>query len=200
VTQLRREPVAQFADVPQRDQTLLVTSEEQVVLLDDQHLPCGTAPKDSVHTEDTPLHLAFSAYLFKGDLVLLSRRALSKRTFPGVWSNSCCGHPAPGEAVEEAVRRRARQELGLDVAGMTLVLPEFGYRAVDASGIVENEHCPVFTGVAVGTPAPDPDEVEAVQWVPWADVAGGRLSVELSPWALLQVAELARHPLINGMS
>ena len=121
-----------------------------------------------MHGTDTPLHLAFSCYVFdEAGRLLVTQRAVAKPTFGGVWTNSCCGHPAPGEPIAEAVRRRTGQELGLELDQVTLVLPRFGYRAVGANGTVENELCPVFTARATGDPHPDPTEVEAWEWVPW---------------------------------
>ena len=88
--------------------------EELVVLVDDSGAPIGSAPKLSVHTTDTPLHFAFSCHVTNADgAVLITRRALSKKTWPGVWTNSFCGHPAPDEAIEAAIHRRALQELGM---------------------------------------------------------------------------------------
>lgn len=155
---------------------------ELVVLLDEQRRPCGTADKALVHTASTPLHLAFSCYVTDGaGSLLLTRRAVSKRTWPGVWTNSACGHPGPDEPMEDAVVRRVRQELGLEIDDLRVVIPGFAYRAVDASGVVENEVCPVFTAVARGQVRPDPAEVEEWRWVPWAQA---RALASASPWAL----------------
>lgn len=166
------------------------SADDLVVLLDEHDRPSGTAPRATVHTDRTPRHLAFSCYLFDAHgRVLLTRRALSKATWPGTWTNSCCGHPRPGEPAEDAVRRRVADELGARVEELELVLPEFGYRAVDASGIVENEACPVWVGRLAGTLRPDADEVCETAWLEWDDLV--RLAATapalLSPWCVLQV-------------
>src|SRR5918994_425648 len=121
------------------------TQLEEVVLLDADDRPIGRAPKSSVHGADTARHLAFSCHVFndRGE-VLVTRRALGKQTWPGVWTNSFCGHPAPGEAIVDAVRRRGHQELGVAIRDVHCVLPQFRYRARAADGTVENEICPVF--------------------------------------------------------
>lgn len=168
---------------------------ELVVLLDHDGNAVGTAPKDRVHGSDTPLHLAFSAYLFSagGDL-LVTRRALTKRAFPGVWTNSVCGHPAPGESLTAAVARRTMTELGAQVSQLRLVLPEFSYRA-EQDRIVENELCPVFTGIldAQTGIAPQAAEVAETSWTTWTqfshDVLRGDRQV--SPWCTDQVRQLA---------
>jgi isopentenyl-diphosphate delta-isomerase len=171
---------------------------EQVVLLDEAGNSVGVADKATVHHADTPLHLAFSCYLFDGGgRLLLSQRALHKKTWPGVWTNSCCGHPAPEESMTDAVRRRLHRELGISVDEVTLVLPRFRYRAVMTNGLVENEMCPVFRAFTDSSTAiPAPDEVEAVQWVGWSglvgDVLAGRRAI--SPWCLDQITELATLP------
>lgn len=173
-------------------QDTVTTSEpiEHVSLCDDDGQPIGTADKLLVHGTDTPLHLAFSCHLFNAaGEVLVTRRALTKQTWPGVWTNSFCGHPAPGEPLDDAVRRRASVELGVAIEGLQLVLPDFRYRAVDASGIVENEVCPVYTATAASSVVANPAEVVEFRWV---DPAGLREAIRLapfafSPWLVLQL-------------
>lgn len=177
--------------------TSVEVAEERVVLLDDSGEPVGTSLKSEVHGTSTPLHLAFSLYLFDADdRLLLTRRALDKRTWPGVWTNTCCGHPQPGEQPEDAVRRRVGQELGMELADLTCVLPDFAYTAVDASGVMENEVCPVFCARPVHPDAPplaNPAEVMDWKWGPWQDIVRSVAATPyvFSPWAVLQVTELA---------
>lgn len=169
---------------------------EMVVLIDEAGAAIGVAPKASVHDGDTPRHLAFSCYVFDASgRLLVSRRACTKHTFPGVLTNSLCGHPGPGESLPDAVCRRAGSELGLDLAGspIRLVLPRFSYRA-EMNGVVENEACPVFVvTVPDGIPlAPDADEVASIEWMPWADYRDRVLdgSLQVSSWSTEQVREL----------
>jgi isopentenyl-diphosphate delta-isomerase len=167
---------------------------EYVVLLDEEGAAAGIASKADVHHQATPLHLAFSCYVFNAARELLvTQRAASKSTWPGVWTNSCCGHPAPDEELGDAVRRRLDQELGLTAEHSTLVLPRFRYCAEMENGMRENEMCPVFCALVVGQPRLDPSEVDDCRWVPWqrfaSDVLAG--TERVSPWCEQQVAELA---------
>lgn len=166
---------------------------ELVVLLDDEGRAIGTAPKSSVHGTDTALHLAFSCHVVNdAGQVLVTRRALGKKTWPGVWSNSFCGHPRPAEPVLAAVRRRAQYELGLTLTDIELALPLFRYRATDATGIVEHEVCPVYTARATAEPVLNPLEVVDAQWVYPADLAASLTTTPwaFSPWLVLQAEQL----------
>jgi isopentenyl-diphosphate delta-isomerase len=167
---------------------------ESVVLLDETGYASGTAAKATVHHAQTPLHLAFSCYLFNGaGQFLLTRRAESKLTWPGVWTNTCCGHPLPGEPISGSVLRRLRQELGIGTARLALVLPRFRYQARMDNGVLENEVCPVYAAYSDVPPDPDPAEVEEVRWVDWDEfgqsVLAGRQPI--SPWCAMQLTELA---------
>ena len=167
---------------------------ELVVLVDEGGAPIGTADKALVHSTETALHLAFSCHVYNPDgLVLVTRRALAKLTWPGVWTNSFCGHPAPGESLDDAITRRAAFELGITVDSIELVLPDFRYRAVDASGIVENEICPVFRASTTDAVAANPDEVSEFAWLAPTAL---RDAVEaapfaFSPWLGWQLEQLA---------
>ena len=171
-----------------------MTESEQVVLLDDAGTPIGVADKYGVHTADTALHLTFSCHVYNEDgLVLVTRRALSKLTWPGVWTNSFCGHPATGESFEDAIARRASVELGITIGQLTLILPDFRYRAVDASGIVENEVCPVYRAVTTDAVVPNPDEVAEFAWVTPESLTAAALAAPyaFSPWLGWQLEQLS---------
>lgn len=179
----------------------MARSPELLVLLDPDGTPIGHREKREVHGVDTPLHLAFSCYLLDGDgRVLVTRRALEKQAWPGVWTNSFCGHPAPGETMEVAIRRRARQELGAEIDALRVRLPDFRYRAVDASGIVENEICPVYTATVSGPIRPEPSEVIEWEWVEpevlFRSVLGTPFA--FSPWLRAQLPGLIEGSAFRG--
>lgn len=166
---------------------------EHVVLLDGRGRSCGTAPKSEAHHEATPLHAAFSCYVVDADdRVLLTRRAASKRTWPGAWTNACCGHPQLGEKLDDAVRRRLRDELGVAAGRIEVAIPDFAYRAVMGDGTVEHELCPVLVAELDGDLAPDPAEVDEVEWVSWEELRARahREPQSLSPWSVEQIVRL----------
>ncbi|CAA9233325.1 MAG: Isopentenyl-diphosphate Delta-isomerase [uncultured Blastococcus sp.] len=142
--------------------------QELIVLVDDTGRSIGTMPKPLVHHGETPLHRAFSAYLFdESGRLLITRRAVGKATFPGMWTNTVCGHPGPDEDDAAAIARRARFELGLGVADLRPAVAGYRYRA-EFRGVVENEICPVYLGRFTGSPAPEPTEVEEWELMDWA--------------------------------
>ncbi|CAN5403872.1 hypothetical protein BH10ACI3_BH10ACI3_07180 [soil metagenome] len=170
--------------------------DDMVVMVDEANIPIATARKLPAHDGDTKLHRAFSVFLFNRKReVLLQQRALTKKTWPGVWSNSCCGHVMLHESVGDAAKRRLKYELRIKNVEMTVALPDFRYRA-EKDGVVENEICPVLVGFTDLEPNPNPAEVNDVKWVAWeqfvkdvSDPANG-----FSPWAREEVELLARDP------
>ena len=166
--------------------------DDKIVFVDESNTPIATGDKLPGHTDETKLHRAFSVFLFnpKGEF-LMQQRALSKKTWPGVWSNSACGHVMLHETTEAAARRRLKYELGLSGIELHLALPDFRYRA-EKDGVVENEICPVFVGVTDKPPRPNPLEVETVEWVDWDEFVASLDDPEtdISPWAVEEVREL----------
>ncbi len=169
---------------------------EHVVFVTEEGVPTGeTGPKLASHHEHTRLHLAFSCYVLRRSdhALLITRRADEKRVWPGVWTNSVCGHPAPGESLEDAVRRRAAYELGVtDLADLTCVLPAYRYRTPPFQGIVENEFCPVFAAWTDAEPSPNPAEVGSWRWATWGDYTAllNDESANVSYWAKDQFSQL----------
>lgn len=156
----------------------------RVVLVDDEGRPYDSAEKRAVHTAPGHLHLAFSALVFRPDgALLVQQRASSKYHFPGIWANTCCSHPEPGEDLVASAERRLEEELGitcrLEEAG------HFTYRAEDpVSGLVEHEFDHVLVGeVPAGMdPAPDPDEVQAWRWMEVGEGRSWGTAEGFSPW------------------
>ena len=169
-----------------------LVDDTRIVLVDSDGTIIGAAPKEQIHTAQTPLHLAFSCYLFADDgRLLLTRRALTKRSWPGVWTNSFCGHPAPGETVTDSIHRHADTELGASIAELTPVLPDFRYEATDAARVVEREICPVYRARLRGGIDPAADEIIEYRWVTLPEIAAVASNAPylLSPWMVLQLAQ-----------
>ncbi|MGB8380878.1 MAG: isopentenyl-diphosphate Delta-isomerase [Dermatophilaceae bacterium] len=169
-------------------------SDQEVVLVDEAGAAVGVGRKSAVHHRHTPRHLAFSCYAFDEQArLLVTTRALTKTSFPGLTTNTVCGHPMPGEPIHHAVQRRALAELGLVVERLTLVLPDFAYDAT-MGDIREYEACPVFVAAipAQARLDPDPAEVHEVHWEAWASFRDGVLTGHrhVSPWCAMQVGLL----------
>jgi isopentenyl-diphosphate Delta-isomerase len=144
-------------------------SSELVVLVNSKNQPIGTMPKSKVHNRKTPLHRGFSAFIFNSQgQVLLQQRSHTKKTWPLVWSNSCCGHPGVGESVTSAAHRRLKAELGLTQVKNLKVVAPYRY-CFTKDNIMENEICPILVGFTNQQPQPNPAEVEAIKWIDWND-------------------------------
>ncbi|MFJ3929096.1 MULTISPECIES: isopentenyl-diphosphate Delta-isomerase [unclassified Streptomyces] len=152
-------------------------------LVDEQGNTIGTAEKLAAHQAPGQLHRAFSVFLFdEQGRLLLQRRAAGKYHSPGVWSNTCCGHPYPGESPFAAAARRTYEELGVSPS----LLAEAGtvrYNHPDpASGLVEQEFNHLFVGMAQSSLRPDPEEVGETAFVSPGDLASLQDSAVFSAW------------------
>lgn len=131
---------------------------EEVILVDDQDNAIGTMEKLEAHQKGV-LHRAFSILVFNsnGEL-LLQKRSKTKYHSAGLWTNTCCSHPQPGESMADATRRKLKQEMGIDLQ------PEFAYKfiykaALD-SDLIEYEYDHVFVATFNGIPVINTNEVE----------------------------------------
>nr|WP_229349252.1 isopentenyl-diphosphate Delta-isomerase [Streptomyces sp. UNOB3_S3] len=161
-------------------------------LVDENGRTIGTAEKLSAHIAPGRLHRAFSVFLFDdAGRLLLQRRALEKYHSPGVWSNTCCGHPYPDEPPFVAAARRTGEELGLAPA----LMREAGtvrYNHPDpASGLVEQEYNHLFVGTVTTLPDPDPSEIAETAFVTPAELDALREKYPFSAW-FMTVLDAAR--------
>jgi len=179
-----------------------VQNEELIVFVNEDGTPTGeVGPKLASHTGTTRLHLAFSCYIFneKGEF-LVTQRALSKKVWPSVWTNSCCGHVAPGETMIAAIERRLDYELGMTAKDFEVMLPTYRYTTTPYNGIIDNEFCPVYIALATSKPKPNPEEVEAYKWMSWKDYAKTAEADDEDSWSWWckdQLKLLHNHPAIK---
>lgn len=158
----------------------------QVVVVDIDDNELGTMNKAEVHADPGFLHRAVSLCIFDElGRVLLQQRQAEKYHFALRWSNACCTHPLPGEPSQEAVRRSARDELG--VALVTLeYCGSFIYRALDVhSHLVEWEFDHVFAGTIDEQPRPNSDEVAEIRWCTLGESVVVEIDQEAqTPWLM----------------
>ncbi|MCJ8209043.1 isopentenyl-diphosphate Delta-isomerase [Mucilaginibacter sp. RS28] len=130
---------------------------EQVILVDTNDNPLGTMEKIEAHRKGL-LHRAFSVFLLNDEgEMLIQQRALGKYHSPGLWSNTCCSHPRPGEATISAAQRRLNEEMG--VSAELKEVYAFTYRIDFDNGLTEHEFDHVFVGRFNQPPVINPDEV-----------------------------------------
>jgi len=158
-------------------------------LVDPSGTTVGVTDKTSAHLAPGRLHRAFSVFLLDPDgRMLLQRRALTKYHSPGVWSNTCCGHPFPGEAPADAAARRLGEELGVAIPArrLTAAGPVLYRHADPRTGLVEHEYTHVFVSVFVagrdGVVDLNPAEVDDVAFVHPDGLVALRGTGTLSVW------------------
>jgi isopentenyl-diphosphate delta-isomerase len=145
-------------------------TKEQLILVNRHDVPIGVEEKMAVHQKGL-LHRAFSVFLFnERDELLLQRRAEQKYHSGGLWSNTCCGHPRPGEDIVNSARRRLGEELGIS-CDLTPI-GRFAYRVAFRNGLIENEIDHVIVGRYRGAVRPNPNEVSDWRWEAPLTLAG----------------------------
>lgn len=136
---------------------------EKIILVNKNNRKIGEEGKIKAHKEGK-LHRAFSIFVFnsKGEL-LIQQRSTLKYHCGGIWANTCCSHPRPGETYAKAIHRRLKEEMGFDCKLKRLFC--FIYRVKFENGLTENEHDSVFIGDFSGEPEPNLEEVANYKWI-----------------------------------
>ncbi|MGP3986092.1 isopentenyl-diphosphate Delta-isomerase [Streptomyces sp. 3N207] len=170
-------------------------------LVDEDGTTIGTAEKLSAHVAPGRLHRAFSVFLFDDEgRLLLQRRAMGKYHSPGVWSNTCCGHPYPDEPPFAAATRRVVEELGV-APSLLRAAGTVRYNHPDpASGLVEQEFNHLYVGLLRDAPRPDPAEISETVFVTWDELEKRHATDMFSTWfmTVLDAARPAIRELTGG--
>ena len=148
----------------------------EVILVDETDNEIGTMEKLTAH-QVAVLHRAISVFLFNDkDEILLQRRASDKYHSGGLWTNTCCSHPYPGEATQAAAYRRLKEEMGV-ICDLEPVF-NFIYKANLDHDLIEHELDHVFIGRFNGIPKPNTDEVMDWKYMAIDDL---QIDVEVHP-------------------
>lgn len=156
---------------------------DELILVDIFDRETGFCSKEEAHRRGL-LHRAFSVFAYSGGSMLIQQRAFGKYHSGGLWANTCCSHPRRGESLENAVRRRLREETG--ITGRPEEAFSFVYRHSFRPDLHEYEYDHVFLMEYDGEVTADPEEIAAVRWIPFDRLAGELLDCpeKYAPWFL----------------
>ncbi|MGI0141215.1 MAG: isopentenyl-diphosphate Delta-isomerase [Candidatus Micrarchaeales archaeon] len=148
-----------------------------VICVNEFGIPIGYIDKEDAHKIGSPMHMAVSIFVFNEDgKLLVQQRSMEKEIAPGVWSNTCCAHPKPGQLVKEAAIERLAIETGIrcDLTEIcTMKLQEdLG------NGQAWNEFDHIFVGRSNDKPNPNPVEVNKLSWI---DIDDLKIDMNLNP-------------------
>jgi len=165
---------------------------EEVILVDAHDNVTGSMEKMEAHRKGL-LHRAFSILIFnsKGEL-LIQKRSKAKYHSAGLWTNTCCSHPRPGETIENAAHRRLKEEMGINVA--LSLSHKFIYKIKLENDLTENELDYVFTGTFDGAPELNTVEAEAWKYIPLSDLRTeiNKKPAEFTHWFKIILKELEK--------
>lgn len=165
---------------------------EEVILVDFEDRETGRMEKEKAHRE-AKLHRAFSVFLHRGRELLIQKRAAGKYHCGGLWTNTCCSHPRPGETVREAAVRRLKEKAGIRAENLEELYRFFYYAPLD-HGFTEFECDHVLVGEDAGDFHPDPREIEELRWVACDDLKRKMMEhpEKFTPWFLICAPEAIR--------
>ena len=134
-----------------------------VILVDENDVAFGTMEKLEAHRKAL-LHRAVSVFIFNtSGSWLLQQRARNKYHSNGLWTNTCCTHPYPGESNLEAAQRRLKEEMGMQCSLREIF--HFTYKDALDNGFTEYELDHVFIGISDEAPKINPDEVMDYRYI-----------------------------------
>lgn len=165
---------------------------EYIILVDTNDRETGVIEKLEGH-EKGLLHRAFSVFIFNSKKeLLLQQRALNKYHSAGLWTNTCCSHPRPGEDCHAAANRRLKEEMGMEAA--LTYTTHFIYRTEFENGLCEHEYDHVFTGISDEQPQPNPEEVNAYCWLSIDDIKDRikRKPEDFTSWFKIAIEKIFR--------
>ncbi|HVM87608.1 MAG TPA: isopentenyl-diphosphate Delta-isomerase [Puia sp.] len=130
---------------------------QEVILVDESDNVTGKMEKMEVHRRSM-LHRAFSVFIFNcKNEMLLQKRATNKYHSGGLWTNTCCSHPSPGEQTIKSAARRLNEEMGFSTNLEEIF--HFIYKHEFENGLTEYEFDHVFIGYHNGEISPNKEEV-----------------------------------------
>ena len=169
-----------------------MTLKEELILVNENDEAIGVEEKITAHLSGA-LHRAFSLFIFNsGGQLLVQKRTSTKYHSKGLWSNTCCGHPRPGESIEAASRRRLREEMGFDCCVEKVF--EFVYRVKLDNGFTNTNTSTCWSGDLMARRLPNDNEVDDWDWVNLAKI---REDIQTHPenytyWFRISIDELCR--------
>ena len=180
------------------EQIFTPMADDKLILVDSLDRPIGIMEKMEAHRKGGTLHRAFSAFVFnKNNDLLLQRRALTKYHSGGLWTNTCCSHPRPGENTLDAGKRRMEEELGV-VCNLEEAFT-FTYKAPLDNELTEYELDHVLIGRFDGDLYLNHEEVDSIKWIPMSEI---RILINEHPddftvWFKIAFEQVENH--INNM-
>ena len=166
---------------------------ETVILVDENDVEIGHEEKIVAH-QKALCHRAFSVFILnKEKKILLQKRHSDKYHCAGLWSNTCCGHPRPGEITAAAAARRLSEETG--ICTELHDIGRFHYTAVFDNGLTENEVDHVFHGLLTQDRfIINGEEIEDIRWASLEELVHllDRYPQQFTPWLLPALALLKK--------
>lgn len=164
----------------------------KVIEVDLQDKPIREITKEAAHTEGV-LHRAFSVNLYRGNEILIQKRADDKYHCGGLWTNTCCSHPLWGETTGDAVKRRLVEEMGITCD--TTEIFSFIYYYEFKNDMKEFEFDHVFIGEYEGEYNINKEEVDEAKWIDINELSCWikNKPYEFTPWFIIIFPKVAEY-------